>query len=159
VFGSGKSSVAVEIAAVLEGRHAPYAVLDLDFLAWFHTASDDETAEHRMRLTNLAPIVHNYVAVGVRYFIVACTIRDRSELDGLEATLPMPLKVVRLTVPLEEIGKRLRSDVTTSRQDDLRRAAQQIATSEGVGIEDLTLSNEGPIRQAALEILDWLGWD
>ena len=34
VYGSGKSSVAKEMAAVLEEHNAPYALLDLDFLAW-----------------------------------------------------------------------------------------------------------------------------
>jgi adenylylsulfate kinase len=158
VFGSGKSSAAVEIAHVLEGRNVPHAVLDLDFLTWFHTGDDDATAEHRMRLANLAPIIRNYVDAGVRYFILAGTIRERTEVDGLQATISVPMKVVRLSVPLHEIEKRLRSDVTTGRREDLRRAAQQIAQSEGVGIEDLTLSNERPIRVVALEILGWLGW-
>src|SRR2546422_6389428 len=39
VFGSGKSCVAVEIADVLEGLDLPHAVLDLDFLTWFHTGA------------------------------------------------------------------------------------------------------------------------
>jgi hypothetical protein len=159
VFGSGKSSVAVEIASVLEERDVPFAVLDLDFLAWFHvTGPDDRTSEYRMMLTNLAPVVRNYLSAGVRYLILAWTVRDVPELHGLKAMLPAPLRVVRLTLPLQEIEKRLHSDVTTGRRDDLRRASDQIAASEGEGIEDLSLSNDGPIRQVALEILDWLGW-
>jgi hypothetical protein len=160
VFGSGKSSVAVEIADVLEQRGAPFAVLDLDFLAWFHvTGPDDRTAECRMMLANLAPVVGNYLSAGVRFFILAWAARDRTELEDLKATLSMPLKVVRLTLPLHEIRSRVRFDVTTGRQDDLRRAAEWIAGSEGEGIEDLTLPNDRPIRQVALEILDWLGWN
>jgi hypothetical protein len=159
VFGSGKSSVAVEMADVLEKRDVPYAILDLDFLAWFHTRNEDETAEHRMRLTNLAPVLANYLAVGVRFFVLACALRDQAELDSLRAALPMPLRVVRLTVPLPEIERRLRSDVTSGREDDLREAAVWLAASEGEGIEDLAISNERPIRQVALEILAWLGWE
>jgi len=34
VYGSGKSSVAAEIAFVLEDRGEPFALLDLDFLGW-----------------------------------------------------------------------------------------------------------------------------
>jgi hypothetical protein len=158
VFGSGKSSVAVEIADVLERQGLSYGVLDLDFLAWFHTASDDPTVEHRMRLTNLAPVVGNYLAAGCRFFILAGALRNRSELDSLKAALPMPLRVVRLTVPWTGIEKRLRSDVTTGRQDDLRDAAAWVTAAEGVGIEDLTVSNDRSIREVAGEILDWLGW-
>ena len=69
----------------------------------------------------------------------------------------MPLKVVRLTVPLQEIEKRLSHDVTTGRRDDLRAAAEWVAASSGVGIEDLTVPNDRPIREVAMEILNWLG--
>jgi hypothetical protein len=34
VYGSGKSSVAQEIAYLLEQRGEPYALLDLDYLSW-----------------------------------------------------------------------------------------------------------------------------
>jgi adenylylsulfate kinase-like enzyme len=159
VFGSGKSSVAVEIADVLEMQGRPYAVLDLDFLAWFQTGSDDETAEHRMRLANLTAVLGNYLSAGVRFFILACAIRNSSEMQSLKANLPMPLTVVRLTVPLPEIEKRLRSDVTRARQDDLRQAAEWIAASQGAGIEDLTIANDRPIRQVAVDILARIGWE
>jgi adenylylsulfate kinase-like enzyme len=34
VYGSGKSSVAEEIAYLLEQQGEPYALLDLDYLGW-----------------------------------------------------------------------------------------------------------------------------
>ena len=37
VFGSGKSSVAQEMAYLLEKQNVPYALLDLDFLGWADT--------------------------------------------------------------------------------------------------------------------------
>jgi hypothetical protein len=117
VYGSGKSSVAEEMAAVLEEHNAPYALLDLDFLAWFDKGGEGEPTEHRMMLRNLAALVGNYLDVGVRCFVLAKALRDRAELEDLRAGLPMPLKVVRLTVP-----------------------------------------NDRPIREVALEVLDWLGW-
>jgi hypothetical protein len=158
VFGSGKSSVAAEMADVLEKGGDPYAYVDLDFLAWGYPGSDDEGAEHQMMLKNLAPVLANYLAAGVRFFILAGSIGDQSKLDGLKRELRMPLRVVRLLVPLEEIEKRLRSDITSGRQDDLRSAAAQIAGSEGVGIEDLAVSNDGPVRLVAVQILEWLEW-
>ena len=57
VYGSGKSSVAEEMAAALEERNASYALLDLDFLAWFDTGEEDGPTEYRMMLTNLAAVV------------------------------------------------------------------------------------------------------
>jgi len=70
----------------------------------------------------------------------------------------VPLRVVRLTVPLPDIRRRLAADVTTGRQDDLREAAAQIAASRGVGLEDLAVANDRPIDVVAGEILSWLGW-
>jgi hypothetical protein len=156
VYGSGKSSVAEEMAAVLEEHNAPYALLDLDFLAWFDTGGGP--TEHWMMLTNLAAVVGNYLAVGVRFFVLAKAIRDAAELEDLRAGLPMPLKVVRLTVPMEEIEERLSRDPTTGRRDDLRDAAAWVAASSGVGIEDLAVPNDRPIREVAIDVLDWLGW-
>ena len=34
LFGTGKSSVAIEMADVLEKRGVPYALIDLDYLCW-----------------------------------------------------------------------------------------------------------------------------
>ena len=158
VYGSGKSSVAQEIAVLLEKRNASYALLDLDFLGWFDTRGEGGPTEHSVILKNLAALVGNYLAVGVEFFVLAGAIRDRAELDDLKAELPMTLRVVRLTVPLEEIEKRLRSDVTTGRREDLREAEVWVAGSLGVGIEDVTVSNDRPIQEVAAEILEWLSW-
>jgi hypothetical protein len=158
VYGSGKSSVAQEIAVLLEKQDAPYALLDLDFLGWFDTSGEGGPTEHSVMLKNLAALVGNYLAVGIRLFVLAGAIRDRAQLEDLQAELPTPLRVVRLTVPLREIEKRLRSEVTTGRREDLREAAAWVAGSVGVGMEDATVSNDRPIREVAAEILDWLGW-
>ena len=158
VYGSGKSSVAQQIADLLEKRNAAYALLDLDFLGWFDTSGEGGPTEHSVMLKNLAALVDNYLAIGVRLFVLAGAIRDRAELEDLKAELPMPLRVVRLTVPLEEIEKRLRSEVTSGRREDLREAAVWVAGSLGVGIEEVTVSNDRPIREVAAEILDWLDW-
>ena len=39
VYGAGKSSVAAEIAYLLQERRQPYALLDLDFLGWVRRSS------------------------------------------------------------------------------------------------------------------------
>jgi hypothetical protein len=66
--------------------------------------------------------------------------------------------VVRLEVPHEEIARRLRSDPTSGRRDHLQVAAQWLADSVGVGVEDLAIANLGPIQNVASEIIQWLGW-
>jgi hypothetical protein len=70
----------------------------------------------------------------------------------------MPLRVVRLELPLKEIERRLASDVTSGRQRDLQHAAAWIAASHGQGLENLAVPNDRAIRTVAAEILDWLEW-
>ena len=68
------------------------------------------------------------------------------------------MRVVRLTVPLEQIEQRLASDVTSGRRDDLLAAAESLAAGEGAGLEELAVSNDQPITAAAEQILTFLGW-
>jgi energy-coupling factor transporter ATP-binding protein EcfA2 len=158
VYGSGKSSVAQEMAYLLEKRSAPYALLDLDFLGWADTGAGGRPVWLGVMLRNLAALVGNYLEVGVRFFVLAGAVRDLTELEALKAELAMPLRVVRLTVPLQEIEDRLRPDPTAGRRDDLRGAASWITASVGVGVEDWTVSNDRPIHDVAADILQWLGW-
>ena len=76
----------------------------------------------------------------------------------LETAAELPLRVVRLEVPLDEIARRLRPDPTSGRRNDLEVAAQWLADSIGVGVEDLSVANTGPIHDVAFQIIDWLGW-
>jgi adenylylsulfate kinase-like enzyme len=53
VFGAGKSSVAAEIAYLLEERRQPYALLDVDFLGWGGTDFSGHSAGRWLTLRNL----------------------------------------------------------------------------------------------------------
>ncbi len=159
IYGVGKSSMATEIADLLELRGIGYALLDLDFLNWFDAGRDDGPSEDEMLRANLVPVVGNYLGVGIRRFLVVGTLADAGERDTLVADLDMPVRVVRLTLRIEEIERRLGADVTAGRAADLHEARAQLERSDGVGIEDLAISNDRPIREIATEILDWLGWE
>jgi hypothetical protein len=157
LFGTGKSSVAIEMADVLEKRVRPDAVVDLDWLCW-GWAGGAEGSENRMMLANLVPVVANYLEAGVRYFIFARGIRTAAELESLRSALSMPLEVVELIVPFPEIERRLAPDITTARQDDLRDAKAWLTTGHGVGLGDLSVQNDRPVRAVASDILHRLGW-
>ena len=159
VYGVGKSSLAQEMAHLLEKRNASYAILDLDFLGWYSTPGRQEHRADELWLTNTASVAATYRAAGVQRFLVPGSMRDRAEFEALREALDMPVRVLRLTVTLDEIGRRLAADVTTGRQDDLREAATWLAEGTGEGLEDLTIANDRPIREIAIEALDWLGWD
>jgi hypothetical protein len=152
VYGSGKSSVAEEIAYLLEQASAPYALLDLDYLSWAGTGTDDRAAEFGLMLQNLAAVTANYRRAGIRLFVLAYFVRSPGEVLGVRETLGLPLRVVRLVVPLPVIERRLAGDVTSGRRDDLREAASSIAAAERTGVEDVAISNDRPIGVVARDV-------
>jgi len=158
VYGSGKSSVAVEIAYLLEQRRQPYALLDLDFLGWGGIDFGDDAAGFSLMLRNLAAVASNYRDAGISTFVLAWFVRDHGALRRVREAAGVPLRVVRLSVPLSDIERRLAVDVTTERQDDLRVAAASIAKGEGVGVEDVVVDNGRPVPAVAQAVMTWLGW-
>jgi hypothetical protein len=158
VYGSGKSSVAAEIADIIEGPRLPYALIDLDFLGWYGTETSDSHTDSTVWLKNLRAVVANYTDVGVRFFVLAGIVSSANDVEAMREILPKPMRIVRLTVSLAEITRRLASDPTSGRRDDLAEAGRQIASGEGVGLEDIAVANDRPIREVATEIVDWLGW-
>ena len=159
LFGTGKSSVAIETADVLEKRGVPYALIDLDYLCWGEPGSDQPGAEHVMLLKNLAPVVANYRAAGVTRFVLARAMRDRAQVESLRETIAMQLTVVELRVPWDEIERRLTDDLTAARADDLREAREWLISAHHEGLADVTVDNDRPIREVATAVLERLGWD
>jgi hypothetical protein len=158
VYGSGKSSVAAEISYLLEQRRHPFAFLDLDYLGWGGSNFDDHRAGFGLMLRNLSAVASNYREAGIEVFIVAYFIRDHEALAAVREATGVPLRVIRLSVPLPAIKQRLAADMTSGRRDDLRAAAASIAAGEGVGVEDVTVANDRPVSLVAHEVMTWLGW-
>jgi hypothetical protein len=158
VYGSGKSSVAEEIAYLLEQRGEPYALLDLDYLSWAGDGTSDRASEFGLMLENLAAVAANYRRAGIRLFVLAYFVRSPGEVRGVREALGLPLRVARLTVRLPEIERRLAGDVTSGRRDDLRAAAASIAAAEGAGVEDVVIGNDRPIGAVARDVMTFLGW-
>jgi len=159
VYGSGKSSVVEEVADVLEQRGSAYAAMDLDWLWWFDAGQLTRDERRQVLMSNLSAVVDNYTAVGVERFLMAWAIESGADLNALRATMPMPLRVVRLTVPLDVIRSRLSSTATTARlRDDLAIAERWTANGTGTDLGDLEISNNRPLRQVANDIVSWLGW-
>jgi shikimate kinase len=159
VYGAGKSTVAADIADILERRRVPYGAIDLDWIMWFDTGRDDmDELGSRVFRANLADVVRNYLDVGIERFVLAGAIETRADLDGLRSAIAVPLTVVRLTVPLHEVVRRLRSDPTSGRQDDLQVAIEWSDAAVGLGLDDFSVANEGAVRDTSTEVLRRLGW-
>src|SRR6185437_13908720 len=119
VYGAGKSTVAAEISYLLERRWQPYALLDLDFLGWGVNSFDGSGARNPFLLRNLAAVVSNYREGGISVFVLAYFVSSHDELRGIREACGVPLRVVRLSVPLPDIELRLSAAVTTERREAL----------------------------------------
>jgi hypothetical protein len=146
---------------LLQSRHQPHALLDLDYLGWAWDGSSgdgERNADLAMTLPNLTAVTANYLAAGIRWYILAWYIQDSSEVQAVQHALGFPMRVARLDVPLDVIGQRLGPDPTAERQDNLREAARQIESGGGVGTEDILLPGDRPVRELAEDLLARLGW-
>jgi hypothetical protein len=157
LFGTGKSSVAIEMADMLEGQELACAVVDLDWSCWGWArgsgrfGAQDDAREPRSGRRELP-------RGRVRYFIFARSVRTSAELESLRSALSMPLAVVELTEPFSEIERRLAPDITAARQEDLRDAKAWLTAGDGVGLGNLSVPNDRPVRAVASDILHRLGW-
>lgn len=160
VYGTGKSTAAVELTDRLDGLGVPVAAIDLDWLGWFAAPVDwDEHDDPRVGLANLAAMRETFLGVGVRSFVLAGTVRNERHLDGLRAALAMPLAVVRLDVPLAVIAARLGGDPNPSRADDLHVAASDLETgAAAVMPADWVVDGNRPVGQVVDDVLDRIGW-
>jgi adenylate kinase family enzyme len=148
--GSGKSTVCGAIGDALEPLGLPYAAIDLDWLHWSNVAD-----EHQLLVTNLASVAASYRARGVRYFVLAQSVSSRSEAEDIRAAVGVPLKVVRLTVPSEEVLRRLRSNGRP--QVDIDVALEQLDADDS-GLADVDIPNAGPVDETVSAVLQWVGW-
>ena len=112
-----------------------------------------------MMLKNLRAIVSNYLAADIGLFVLALSIETRTELDSIRTVLPMPLKVIRLTVPLKVIHERLRSDTTSGRHVDLRWAGVWLEEGRGVGSKTSRFLTIGQsTRWRPMSLPGWAGF-
>src|SRR5262249_59903472 len=95
-------------------------------------------------LRMLAAVVANYSGAGISVLVMAYFVAGRDERRGIREAVGVPLRVVRLTVPLPEIQQRLSADMTTERQEEALEAGRQIAAGGGGGGEGMGLANDRP---------------
>jgi hypothetical protein len=157
VYGTGKSSVAEEIADLLEDRRPPYASIDLDWLSWTNAGGPDHD-DHALLDRNLAAVAAIYREAGVRRFVLAGSVPDAVALEAIREAVEVPLTVIRLTAPLAVIEERLSASPHRARADDLAVAREWLAAGTGAGLEDEVVENVGSVRETAVRVLEIAGW-
>jgi hypothetical protein len=110
-------------------------------------------------MVDVANVCTAYFAEGVHRLALARSVRDREELDAIRLAVPAPMRVVRLDVNAALVERRLASNPTEGqRQDDLNVAMEWLVAGHGVGLEDLRLDGDRPVRETSTAICSWLGW-
>jgi hypothetical protein len=155
-YGSGKSTVAIEMCNIIEDRDWAYALIDLDYLAWANPPTHDEHKEPRLLLGNLEAVVRNYRNAGIEYFVVAGYVPDGDTLDAISAVLDVAITVVRLEVASEEITRRLRSGIDSWRLDGSDGAAHDAAAFEPT--DSVVIRNDDAPHVTAQDVLHAIGW-
>jgi hypothetical protein len=159
VYGTGKTTAIEEMAEILEDAGVPYAAIDLDWLAWANIDEEGHGEEaHRLMIANLAAVTGNQRAAGITHFLLAGKFDAAAQLDDVAGALGMPIRVVRLVAPIEEIVRRLQPNPNGARGGDVDQARRDLASGAGSQLGDLVVESDRPVGEVAADILDWLGW-
>ena len=158
VYGSGKTTLAIELVDRLEDAGVHAAAIDLDWLGWYGAPTDwDEHDDPRLTLEHLALMASRYVGVGVRRLVLAGTIPAGTR-DRYAAAVGVPLAVVRLEVGAETLRRRLGADPNGSRQEDLAHALADLDGERRDDGVDWSVDADRPPPDLATDVLDRLGW-
>jgi adenylylsulfate kinase len=159
--GSGKKSVAIEIGEFLERGDAPYALVDLDWLAWLRPAPASLVTPRSALAENLSLIWRTFRAAGVERLVLARFLEDRAQLDALRGALPgVELVVVRLVAPAGLVERRLHArDSGFQLTQHLAETAAFAVRGAQVALEDAVVANgERPLGDVAADVLSAAGW-
>jgi hypothetical protein len=165
-MGAGKTAVLGEASDILAQRQIVHAAIDLDALGVAHlpsTAPASAGQSDGVMYDNLRSVCKNYVALGVRRFLVARAIEDRAQLKLCRDMIPdvsINTVVCRLTASLAVMQQRVEvRDSGISQRECVARVAILNVILDRAGLEDFAIANENrPLTDVALEMLVKAGW-
>jgi dephospho-CoA kinase len=159
--GCGKTSVLLEIGETLASGGVPYAIVDLDWLAWLRPSAASEATVHGVLTENLAHVARTFRAAGVERLALARALRTTGEVEAIRAALgSCELTVVRLVAAPAEIARRLAARDSGAQLAEHLAEAEAFATeAEAAGIGDVTIATDGrPLSTIARTVLERVGW-
>jgi hypothetical protein len=159
--GVGKTSVLVEIGEVLDGRDEPYALVDLDWLAWLRPDPTGGATVLGVLAENLGHVSATFRRAGVERLVLARAIRHGAEVAAIrEALGPCDLTVARLVASHGVVEERLRRrDSGAQLAEHLAEAAAFAAEAEDADLGDMVVPTDDiGAAEAARVILQRAGW-
>ena len=158
--GSGKTAIAMELGELLAARDMPVAVLDLDWLGWFH-GPPGAPAPDELIADNLRAVWPHFLSAGARYLVLARALTSSAQVQGLRGALPdVEVTVALIAASREVIAERLgRRDEGPVLQERLAQSAAMAQALAEARLEDVRIDNDSkPVGDAARELLHALGW-
>lgn len=159
--GVGKSTVLMEIGDALDADDEPYALLDLDWLAWVQPADDAPVSVQQILVENLAHASRTFRRAGVRRFVMARAV-DAADVAGIRSALgsSVRLLVVQLTAAPQVVAQRLRGRDRGERlAEHLEQANAFAARIEPAQLGVVAVATDhGDVAAVAQEVLAAAGW-
>ncbi|WP_432536108.1 AAA family ATPase [Kineococcus arenarius] len=162
--GSGKTTTAEAVGALLREGATPHAVIDLDALrnAWPSPAADP--FHERLVLANLHAVARNHLAAGALRLVLAGVLEDPARRPLYDEAVGVPLTVCRLRVGPTDVAARLRRRHRDDRDAldwHLRRSGELDAVLDAAGVGDVEVAvgaGEAP-SEVARAVIDAVGWN
>jgi hypothetical protein len=158
-MGAGKTAVLAEASDILAPRHMAHAAIDLDALGLAHLPSS--ACKDDVMYRNLQSVCKNYSSLGVRRFLVARAMEDRSELELCRGVVSATSTIVcHLAASIETMQQRVKMrESGVSQRGYVARVAELNAILDRVRLEDFAVASEcRSVTEVANEMLLKAGW-
>jgi hypothetical protein len=158
-MGAGKSSVLGEASDFLALQNIPHAAIDLDALGLARLRRDASTDAVMYR--NLRDVCKNYASLGVRRFLVARAIEDRSALESCRKAVSVGSVVVcRLTAKIGTMRQRVKiRESGVLQKEFMDRVATLNSILDRAQLEDFAVTTDArSVTEIAQEVLLKAGW-
>jgi hypothetical protein len=150
----------MELGELLAERNLPTAVIDLDWLGWFH-GPPDGPSPNELIATNLRAIWPTFQEAGASHLVLARAVTSRADVDVIRSALDgVELTVVLVSASPDVIAERLaRRDEGEVLRQHLEESEQMSEALARAGLEDVRIENgDGSAREAAQDLLEALSW-
>ncbi|HSY00193.1 MAG TPA: AAA family ATPase [Streptomyces sp.] len=161
--GVGKTTVAWEVSAALQGRGTAHCLIEGDYMDQIHPAPEDD--QHRAAITerNVAAVWSNYAALGQRRLIYTNTVSVLEEpmisraMGGGEVRATCVLLTAEETTVRERLAQReIGSQLTAHIERSLRNARE---LDENAPAGTVRIPTDGrSVEDIAVRVLQAAGW-
>jgi chloramphenicol 3-O-phosphotransferase len=153
--GAGKTTVLLALGELLEERAEPYALVDLDWLAWLRPAPGTLSVSEAL-VANLGAAWATFRRAGIERLVLARAVQSAEELTAIRGALAgVDLVAVRL---LSDEGTRERRLRLRDTGRELDEHLLLLSQGEPPLFEDAEVANHGAPHTVALAVMRIAGW-